>query len=246
MLSGSVVVTAMRIGLAVSVVMIQAANVFAEDRQEREVERAGGEPDAEWVDLKIDLPQPLFVGTPRDLVTPNLESTPLENPPPVQVPVEARNVAQGKLVTSDVPEPGFEQFDLVTDGNMDGGFDQVLELPEGPHFVQVDLESSCKIYAIGIWHYHAEARVYYDVIIQISDDPEFRSGVHTLFNNDHDNSSGMGVGEQREYIETAKGKVIPVEGVSGRFIRSYSNGNTSNDRNHLIELAVFGVCGPPK
>ncbi len=51
-------------------------------------------------------------------------------------------------------------------------------------WVQIDLAKSANIYAVLVWHFHSQARVYRDVMVQVSDDPTFRSGVTTIFNND--------------------------------------------------------------
>ncbi|HOQ88675.1 MAG TPA: hypothetical protein PLX03_00915, partial [Candidatus Hydrogenedentes bacterium] len=81
-----------------------------------------------------------------------------------------------------------------------------------------------------------------DVIVQVSDDPEFKEGVKTLYNNDIDNSAGLGVGQDKEYIENYKGRLIDAKGVKARYIRLYSNGNTADDRNHYVEVEVWGRC----
>ena len=78
------------------------------------------------------------------------------------------------------------------------------------------------------------------VIVQISDDPEFKKNVTTIFNNDADNTLGFGAGKDYAYIETNKGKLIDAKGTKGRYLRLYSNGNTSNKLNHYIEVEVFG------
>jgi hypothetical protein len=78
------------------------------------------------------------------------------------------------------------------------------------------------------------------VIVQISQDPEFITDVKTIFNNDMDNSSGLGVGENLHYVETHEGKLIDAKGLQGRYVRLYSNGNNSNDLNHYIEVDVYG------
>jgi len=91
-----------------------------------------------------------------------------------------------------------------------------------------------------VWHYHGEARVYRDVICQISNDSNFVDGVVTVFNNDHDNSSGLGVGKEKEYVESNEGRPFAVSGVKGRYIRFYSNGNTANEMNHYTEIEVYG------
>ena len=62
----------------------------------------------------------------------------------------------------------------------------------------------------------------------------------TVFNNDYDNSSGLGVGTDKEYLESHEGKLMDGKGAKGRYVRLYSNGNTSNDANHYIEVEVYG------
>jgi hypothetical protein len=91
-----------------------------------------------------------------------------------------------------------------------------------------------------IWHFHAQARVYHDVIVQVSDDPKFESGVKTIFNNDHDNSAKLGTGRDQAYIENYEGKLIDAGGVKGRYVRLYSNGSTTDELNHYVEVEVWG------
>ena len=80
--------------------------------------------------------------------------------------------------------------------------------------MQIDLGASRALYAILAWHYHSQARVYRDVIVQVSDDANFKTGVTTVFNNDHDNSSKLGAGQEKEYIEVAEGKLIDPKGAT--------------------------------
>ena len=69
--------------------------------------------------------------------------------------------------------------------------------------------------------------MYHDVIVQVADDPDFiEQSVRTLFNNDQDNTSGLGVGTDREYFETHEGKLIDAKGIKARYIRFYSKGST--------------------
>jgi hypothetical protein len=75
----------------------------------------------------------------------------------------------------------------------------------------------------------------------VSDDKDFLKGVTTIFNNDHDNTAGLGIGKDKEYIETAEGKLFDPKGAKGRFVRLYSNGNTTNDLNHYVEVEVYGT-----
>jgi len=76
--------------------------------------------------------------------------------------------------------------------------------------------------------------------VQVADDPDFITNVRTLFNNDIDNSAGIGVGEEMHYTETNEGRLIDAKGLKARYVRLYSNGNTSNDLNHYIEVEVYG------
>ena len=92
-----------------------------------------------------------------------------------------------------------------------------------------------------VWHYHLQARVYSDVVVQVADDAEITQNVSTVFNNDHDDSAERGEGEDLHYVETSEGRLIDARGVEGRYVRLYSGGNTSNDLNHYVEVAVYGV-----
>ena len=63
----------------------------------------------------------------------------------------------------------------------------------------------------------------------------------TIFTTAADNAASLGTGSDAPYIETQYGLLVPVAGVKGRYIRLYSQGNTSNDMNHYIEVEVFGT-----
>jgi hypothetical protein len=133
---------------------------------------------------------------------------------------------------------------LITDGDKEPGDGNLVELPAGLQYVQIDLGAEYNIYAIVIWRFHAEPRVYHDVVVQVSSDPDFKAGVTTVFNNDYDNSAGLGAGENWERVETYEGHLIDSKGVKGRYVRLYSNGNSTNDWNHYIEVEVYGKPAP--
>jgi len=192
------------------------------------------------VPLHTDLPKPLFVGTPVPIKLPNLEPPHRGKRPDFLVPVGTTNLAAGKKVTSSDKEPVMGTLDLLTDGDKDGDEGSWVELAPGKQWVQIDLEKSAPIYAILVWHYHSQARVYLDVVVQISDDPNFSQGVTTVFNADAQNELGLGAGKDLAYIETYEGKLIDARGVKGRYVRLYSKGNTTNKLNHYIEVEVFG------
>jgi hypothetical protein len=184
------------------------------------------------VPLKTELPPPLFVGTPVPINVANLE--PLQTKwPEFLVPVGTTNLAAGKKVTSSDDSPVVGTLDLITDGDKAGDEGSWVELGVGKQWVQIDLAQEADIYAINVWHYHSQKRVYRDVVVQISDDPTFSKDVTTVY----DNSAN---GTDRPYIETYFGKLIDAKGVKGRYVRLYSNGNTTNKMNHYIEVEVFG------
>ncbi len=192
------------------------------------------------VALDIKLPKPLFVGTQKGIVSSNLEPWTNLPRPPFMAPKGATNVAAGKPVTASDTEPVIGELEMITDGDKEGADGSFVELGPGVQWVQVDLGSPQEIFAIVVWHYHSQACVYHDVIAQVSDDKDFVTDVKTVFNNDHDNSSKLGVGTDKEYIEKHEGRLIDTKGVTGRHVRLYSNGNTSNSLNHVIEVEVYG------
>ena len=192
------------------------------------------------VPLKTDLPKPLFVGTPVPLHVPNLEPASKGDRPDFMVPAGTENLAKAKKVTASDTDPIVGTLDLVTDGDKAGDEGSWVEMAPGKQWVQIDLEKDANIYAILVWHFHSEARVYFDVVVQISDDPAFGKDVTTVFNSDAGNDLGLGAGKDLNYIETHEGKLIDAKGVKGRYVRLYSKGNTTNKLNHYIEVEVFG------
>jgi hypothetical protein len=190
--------------------------------------------------LKTQLPPPLFVGTPVPLNVPNLEPPMKGKRPDFYVPAGTINLAKNKKVASSDNNPNVGTLDMVVDGDKDGNEGSWVELGPGKQWVQIDLAKKANIYAILVWHFHSQARVYRDVVVQVSDDPTFKSGVNTIFNSDFSNDLGLGAGKNLSYIETYQGKLIDAKGVEGRYVRLYSNGNTANKLNHYIEVEVWG------
>jgi hypothetical protein len=190
--------------------------------------------------LKTQLPAPLFVGTPVPLNVPNLEPPMKGKRPDFLVPAGTINLARNKKVTASDNNPNVGTLDMIVDGDKDGNEGSWVELGPGKQWVQIDLAKRANIYAVLIWHFHSQARVYRDVVAQVSDDPTFKAGVTTIFNSDFSNDIGLGAGKSLSYIETYQGKLIDAKGVLGRYVRLYSNGNTSNKLNHYIEVEVWG------
>jgi len=192
-------------------------------------------------ELKLKLPKPMFIGTPTNIKSPNLEPVTGKSRGPFMVPVGTKLLSLKRPVTSSDSAPVIGELDMVTDGEKEGGDGYFIELGPGKQWIQVDLGASYALHAILAWHYHSQARVYRDVVVQVSDNKDFLKGVQTVFNNDHDNSSGLGVGKDKEFIEVAEGRLFDPKGVKGRYVRMYSNGNTTNDLNHYVEIEVYGT-----
>lgn len=192
-------------------------------------------------ELKLKLPKPMFIGTPTNIKSPNLEPVTGKSRPAFMVPVGTKLVSAKRPIKGSDMQPVIGELDMITDGEKEGGDGYFVEFGPGKQWIQVDLGAPYALHAILAWHYHSQARVYRDVIVQVSDDKDFVKGVTTIFNNDHDNSSGLGVGKDKEYIEVAEGKLLDPKGVKGRFVRLYSNGNTTNDLNHYVEVEVYGT-----
>jgi hypothetical protein len=190
--------------------------------------------------LKTQLPPPLFVGTPVPLHVTNLEPPTRGRRPDFYVPAGTINLAKNKKVTASDNNPNVGTLDMIDDGDKDGNEGSWVELGPGKQWVQIDLAKKASISAILIWHFHSQPRVYREIVAQVSDDPTFKSGVVSIFNNDLSNELGLGAGKDLNYIETYQGKLIDAKGVKGRYVRLYSNGNTANKLNHYIEVEVWG------
>jgi hypothetical protein len=190
--------------------------------------------------LSIVLPKPMFEGTPENLKVPHLEKPSGKPRPPFLAPTGTVNVARGKPVTSSDGDPEMGNLEMITDGDKAGADGSYVELKRGVQNVVIDLESRHTLYAILIWHYHKEPRVYSDVIVQLADDPDFITNVRTLFNNDYENTAGFGTGKDLNYIETAEGRLIDAKGSEARYVRLISNGSNRSPANHYVEVEVYG------
>ena len=171
---------------------------------------------------------------------------PRKGPRPVFLaPPGVKNLALDRPVTASTEDPLLGDLEWVTDGYKEAVEGTYVELDAGRQYVQVDLGQPCQLHAVVIWHYHFLPRVYHDVVVQVAEDEDFITGVQTLFNNDHDNSSGLGVGKQKEYFETFEGKLVEAKGVKARYVRCYTRGSTDDGLNHVTEVEVFGSVPTP-
>jgi hypothetical protein len=196
---------------------------------------------SDWERVQTKFPPPMVEGTPK----PYPGWPMLERRPELPLVALARpgyaNLVAGKPVTSSDPNPIFGSLALVTDGDKKGTEGTLVELRDGPQWVQLDLGDEVEIDVIWIWHRSGmDTAVYVDVIVEVSDDPDFKNSVVQVFNNDFDNSSGHGRGKDHPYTESRYGKPIQANGVTGRYVRCHSNGNSSTEMNHYAEVEVFG------
>lgn len=196
--------------------------------------------------LPLKMPAPTTKGTPEELPSgPNIEP-PLEAgklPKPFMAPKGVVNVAQGKKVTASLPSTISGSLEQITDGKKEAFDDYVVEMKKGPQWVQLDLGQEYAIAAVAVWHDHRYVQAFRDVIIQFSNDPDFTKDVVTLYNNDYDNSSGLGEGKDKEYFEQQFGRVIDGKNTKARYVRSYTKGSTLSAFNCHTEIEVYA---PPK
>lgn len=198
----------------------------------------------ELAPIDIKLPGPFFGGTPLPYTNEHLEEPFLTPRPPFLAPKGAMIISANKPVTSSVHSTVFGKFSMITDGEKGYENDYLTELGSGPQWIQIDLGQPSEIYAVIVWHFHQGDRVYFDFAVRTADDTDFKTNVTTLYNNDYDNSSGIGIGNDKEYIEKAEGRLVPAfkngKATIGRFVRLYSNGNTTDQANHYVEVEVWG------
>ena len=193
--------------------------------------------------LDLKLPIPAFMGTPTDIPMDEGVEKPSDKPrPPFMAPKGITNVALNKKVTSSDPNPVSGTLDLVTDGDKEATDSSFVELHRKTQWVQIDLEASYAIFALVVWHAHNTPQLYHDVIIQIADDADFTKDVKTVYNSDRDNSSGLGIGTDKEYFENYEGRLIDAKGVQGRYVRLYSKGSSFSALNRYTEVEVYGLA----
>jgi hypothetical protein len=195
----------------------------------------------EKVPLKLTLPAPAFKGTPKDIQT-NSYTEPYPDKPraPFMVPPGLKNVAQGAKVTSSDKNATADALAKLNDGDKEASEQSIIYLRKGTQWAQFDLGAPQELFAILVWHAHNSAKVYHDVVIQVADDQDFIQNVRTIFNNDQDNTSGLGVGTNMEFFETHEGKLIDAKGAKGRFVRLYSKGSTESALNEYTEVEIYG------
>ena len=202
------------------------------------------------VPLPLELPKPVFIGTPKAppegvKIDPKRQGKGPRKP--FMAPKGLVNLAFEKAVTASDKEPIIGEIKQITDGDKEGASGSYVEFGPGKQWAQVDLGAAQDIYVIVVWFYHGDPRIYHDVIIQVAEDADFITGVQTVFNNDFDNSAGMGVGNNFEFYELAEGELVDCQKdgkpIKGRYVRIYSQGSTADEMNRFTEIEVWGKKG---
>jgi hypothetical protein len=151
---------------------------------------------------------------------------------------QTANLAAGKPVTGSI---AIQNAAFITNGDKNTA--NYAGLEAGAQWIQIDLGQVYNLNQINVWHYFGDGRTYRDVIVKVSTSANFSSDVTTVFNNDADNSAGQGAGSDAEYAETSAGKSITFAPVSARYVRFWTNGSTSNQWNHYVEVEVYAASG---
>ena len=206
-------------------------------------ERLLGRREVEWTMVAPDFPKPPACPGPSNLyrvkLPSNLMAGEYANTKQVRIPARVALLSKGASVTSSDKEP-LGDLKLITDGDKQYDDGYFVELLPGPQWVQIDLGETREISLIWTWIGYKYATLSFkDIIMRISDDPSFAQS-ETVFNNDHDNSSGMGEGTDSAWLETNFGHPVPVKGVRGRYVRLHSNGSNLDECNRWIEVEVYG------
>ena len=197
---------------------------------------------ADKVPLPLKLPMPSFKGTPADLPKGDYIEPYSDKPrAPFLAPAGVQNVALNKKVTASDKSPISGTLSQVTDGNKEALDDSVMEMHRKVQWVQIDLEKNFGISAIVIWHDYRFVQAFRSVVVQVADDEDFTTNVKTLFNNDYENSAGLGIGTDKQYFENNQGKLIDAKGAKARYLRFYSRGSNTSGLNCYTEIEVWGL-----
>jgi hypothetical protein len=189
--------------------------------------------------LQLKLPPADPVSTPKDALAGTTVEPAAKPQPPLLIPKDAGNVAPGKKITCSDKNVSSSDLAKLTDGDKEADGSSIVLLHKGLQWVQFDLGVRRQIFAVVIWHAHDTPKVCRSVIVQAADDGDFTGNVTTLFNNDRDNSAGLGVGADRQYFESYRGRIIDAKGARARYLRLYSNGSTESPLNEYTEVEIY-------
>ena len=93
-----------------------------------------------YAPLNIELPKPMFVGTPQDMKVENLEKPLGKARPPFMAPQGAVLLSRGKPVSASDEEPIIGEIEMITDGDKEAADGSYVELGPLLQYVTIDLE----------------------------------------------------------------------------------------------------------
>ena len=219
------------------------APAFSKEGQADPASPPKGYSEADLVEITPEYPKPLFSSAP--VATSNIANLEKADPEAekrrltFKLPKGTQNVALRKKVTSSDPLPIIGSLNLITDGDMEGSKGSYVELASGKQWVQIDLGQSYSIWKLLVWHSFQDSPVYLSVVVQISDDRDFKTYT-TVYNSDAENALGFEAGKDKTYVETNHGRLIDANGTTGRYVRLWSKGNSADDVNRYVEVQVYG------
>lgn len=202
------------------------------------------------ITIRPRFPHSTFISAPWGCDLPNFEK--MGRGPSIKdflAPAGTEIISLNQPVTSS-SEPYRGEIKWVTDDELycGGEGENAVFFEKLPCWVQIDLGMDCSVDHVWLWHDQGAMQrrqtpdVFEDVIVQLSNDAEFRSGVVTIFNSDDDGSCGQGKGADPTYMETNHGRGFPANGQKARYVRiwggksySYSGGPC-----RFTEVTVWG------
>ncbi len=157
------------------------------------------------------------------------------------------NLALGKTTITSSVAPSGALIENLTDGFTDISLENNRRAiflkgtgsnQKSGQWIQLDIGELISISRINIRRIYDTTVVSKDVVVQISKD---NVAWTTIFNNDADNSMGLGAGTDAEYNENPNGKdIILSTPRDARYIRSWSNVTYGSNLNPYTELEVYG------
>ena len=191
--------------------------------------------------IPIQLPKPMFEGTPQNLTVPNLQK-PLGRPrDPFLAPAGVTNVAKGKKVTSSDMEPVIGEIEQVTDGDKKGADGSFVEL--GPAAAARHRSTSARRTRCTPSSSGTSTRRRASTSTSSCRSPTTPTSRRTSARSSTTITTTppkLGAGKDMNYVETAEGKLVDAKGARARYVRLYSRGNNANELNHYVEVEVFG------
>lgn len=182
---------------------------------------------------------PSPVPLPDDLRGPNGPGpTDLRSPPEGTGLVSPILLSLDKPVSSSTAYPVIGELSMITDGDKQLTDGSYVELDAGLAYIEIDLGASFLLDQISIWRTPVGS-TYHDVVVLLSTE-QVPDSWFAVYNNDEDNSAGLGPGSDPEHEENPGGLHIPGIDQWARRVRIYSRGSSQDTHNRYTEVDVYG------